>query len=259
MKLQHKMYRWAVVLVLLAAMLFSAGCNDAPEEPPVEDRPEVVVEPGVKPVEPPTVSEGDPQGEEQDEPVLPEEPQFQDKAEASTPADLAANLDLIESYYFEQNIPYVDGQIYMQIWYKDGRMKVVTSVGGYGLSEYYYDYNENTVINYAPGSGTPAMKLPFDPANPDAPDNPKLQNYLDCTANGFETIDRQTCMVLNTAEGSTLWVSTANGFPLQVYYEDSLGDFWTVQYKNIRLNSVEDKELLLDPSVEVVDYTGNAV
>lgn len=259
MKLQRKAYRWVWMLVLLAAVLFCAGCDDDPNDVPVDDAPEVVVEPGLSAADPPAATEADPEETEQDEPDVPEGPQFVDKAEASTLEDLAANLNLIESYYFEQNIPYVDGHVYMQIWYKGGLMKVVTSVGGYGLSEYYYDYNENTVINYAPGSGTPAMKLPFDPTNPDAPDNPKLQNYLDCTANGFETIDRQICMILNTAEGSTLWVSTANGFPLQVYYEDSLGDFWTVEYKNIRLNNVEDDELLLDPSVEVVDYTGSTL
>ena len=28
-----------------------------------------------------------------------------------------------------------------------------------------------------------------------------------------------------------------------------------MQYKNIRLNDVADEDLLLDPSVEVVDYT----
>ncbi|MDO4732141.1 MAG: hypothetical protein Q4B50_01305 [Bacillota bacterium] len=257
MKVEHKC-PWALFVLLLAAMLLCAGCSGQPSAPPVEEDPqEVVVEPGHIPETPPAGQEGaaedgsNASGEEEE--VSP----FVDKGESSTTEDLDANLKQIESYYFEQNIPYVDGHIYMQIWYKDGLMKVVTSVGGYGLSEYYYDYKEQTVINYAPGSGTPAMRLPFDPGNPDAPDNPKLQNYLECTASGFESIDRQTCMILDTVEGSKLWVSTATGFPLLVYYEVSLVVFWSVLYINIRMNTVKDEELLLDPSVEVVDYSGS--
>ena len=251
---EHPMVsRWALVLVLLLTVALCAGCSgDTGGD--LEDNPdEYVVEPGL-PVDVPEDTVGD--GEDTDEPDVPEGPQFEDKGESATLEDLAANLELIESYYFEQDIPYVDGHVYMQIWYKDGLMKVVTSVDGYGLSEYYYNYDDNTVINYAPGSDTPAMKMAFDPAGVDAPDNPKLRDYTaDCTVSGFEVIDRQNCMVLETAEGSTLWVSTANGFPMQVYYEDSMGDFWTVKYKNLRLNSVEDKELLLDSAVEVVDYS----
>ena len=257
MKLQCRFSQLALLLMLLAALTLCAGCGGGPATDPDGDPQEVVVEPGLQasdPVEDPQDAE-DP-GEEEEENTPPPS-LFTDKGENSTLEDLVANLDKIESYYFEQDIPYVDNHVYMQVWYKNGLMKVVTSVDGMGLSEYYYNYNDNTVINYAPGSGTPAIKLVFDSAGPDAPENPKLRDYLaDYTADGFETIDRQTCMVLNhVSDGSTLWVSTANGFPLQIYFEDSLGDLWTVQYKNIRLNAVSDEELSFDPSIELVDYT----
>ena len=242
----------ALGLILLLSLFFCVGCDQTKDSTKDDSTGEVVVEPGVsnEPVQPVEDEEADDSEDaESDVPI------FVDRGEASTLEDITANLALIDSYYFEQNVPYVDGHVYMQIWYKDGLMKLVTSVDGYGLSEYYYDYNEGTVINYAPGNDAPAMKMSFDPNGGDAPDNPKLRDYQTCTVEGFETVDRQLCMVLVTPEGSKLWVSTETGFPLQVYYEDSLGDLWTVQYKNIRLNDVLETELLLDPSVEVVDYT----
>lgn len=246
-----------LTLVFVIVLLVCAGCGQTGELGSEEGTGEIVVEPGIPSADPnePAIDPEDSDDSDSDTDQEPDGPAFMDRGEDSTLEDIAANLALVESYYFEQNVPYVDGHVYMQIWYKDGLMKLVTSVDGYGLSEYYYDYNDGTVINYAPGNGTVAMKMSFDANGDDAPDNPKLQDYLSCTVEGFETIDRQTCMILTTPEGSQLWVSTETGFPLQVHYEDSLGDLWTVQYKNIRLNDVADEDLLLDPSVEVVDYT----
>ena len=252
MKHLHRHLWLLAVLAVLAVLLLCVGCGPVDETP--DDPGEIVVEPGLLDDQT-TPDEDSETGEDENQPED-EGPKFVDNGEASTVDDLVANLALVESYYFEQDIPYVDGHVFMQIWYKDGRMKVVTSVDGYGLSEYYYDYNQKTVINYAPGESGPAMKLSFDAASEDAPDNPKLRDYASCTENGFETIGQQTCMVLTDTDGSTIWVSTANGFPKQVYYEDSMGDVWTVQYKNLRLNEVRDADLDLDPTVEVVDYSG---
>lgn len=173
-----------------------------------------------------------------------------DKGEDATIADLTAAQSQIESCYFEQTVEYPDGAVFIQVWYKDGRMKLVSSVNSYVLNECYYDYNQRTLVTYYLDSAS-ALQSDFDPESADAPDNPVLENYADYTLAGGEYIGDQYCLKLETPEGDYLWISTKLGLPLKAEYTDSLGERMTTQYGNIKLNSVQDGDLALPEGIEI--------
>ena len=140
----------------------------------------------------------------------------------------------------------------MQVWYKDGLMKLVTSSSGYGLTESYYDYNQGTVVDYYPGTQNTAYGRDFDPQGEYAPDNPKMEDYSTAVIVGSETVGRQTCQILETVSGDKLWVSTKYGFPLRVEYTDSLGERYQVDYRNLSINTVSDEDVSLPTDLSVV-------
>ena len=223
-------------LFLLAALLLPA-CSGADEES--------------EPATPVVIEEGAEAHHEEDAEQTPEDV-FPDKGEAATIEDLQEALSKVESYYFEQSVEYPEGQVFMQVWYKDGLMKLITSVSGYGLTESYYDYNNGTVVDYYPGAMPTAYGRGFDPAEPNAPKNPKLEDYSTADIIGSETVDRQLCQILETASGDKLWVGTKYGFPLRVEYTDSLGERYQVDYRNLSVNSVSDEEVTIPGDLQIV-------
>jgi len=241
MKRNNKMVFVWLGLLIFALLLSGCGENTAAQPARDPDLPPNIIEPGV------------PQAPAADDPAAndpSEEDPFPDKESASTQEDLAAAQSRIESYYFEQMLEYPDGYVFNQVWYKNGKMKVLSSVDGYGLTELYYDYDACTVVSCTPGLGN-AVMWDFDPASPDAPDNPILDDYTAYTPAGEEVIDRQYCMILQTPEGELLWVGTKYGFPLQVEFTDSLGERMTTQYKNVSINTVKDEEVVPPDDMEI--------
>ncbi|MEG2212422.1 MAG: hypothetical protein RRY35_00810, partial [Clostridiales bacterium] len=158
-----------------------------------------------------------------------------------------------ESYYFEQTMPYVDGSVNIKVWYKDNKMKMVSSMDNVGVSEMYYDYNDHTVISYTPSEGNTAVKMMFSPGDPDLPEEPKSDNYQNYTVIATEDINGQVCRVLQTDVGDKLWISTLYGMPLQVEFTDSLGDRYMVTYENLRINDITDDEIAMPANVTVHD------
>ena len=226
-------------------MLALSACG--PSEDPGD---QMIIEPGL---------EDDPSGEDIDSTVE-DEPDatvtFADKGEQTTVDDLTAAQAKIKSYYFEQTIPYADASVFLQVWYCDNKMKVITSVGGQGLSEFYYDYDEMSVISYSPGDSDTAIKMDFDPQSLDAPDNPVADDYGNCVLLGNEKINRQLCYILQTPSGDKLWVGTKYGFPLQVEFVDHLGDLYTVQYRNLEINTLSAKDVAVPANLPIY-YMGS--
>ena len=229
------------LLLVLAMFCFSACVNEAEEQQENNS----VIEPGVN-------EEEDQPNQTTEEEV--EEP-FPDLGEDTTLSQLTEALSQIDSYYFEQTMPYVDGSVFMEIWYKDPVMKIQTSMEGTLQQISYYDYDAMTVLNAYPGSSSVAMLTSFDPASEDTPDNPVLRDYSEYTEDGFEEINRQTCMKLVGEDGTILWVSTKYGFPLQVSFTDSLGAEYTVQYKNLTVNNVTEEDVMIPADLEIMDLT----
>ena len=223
-------------LFLLAALLLPA-CSGPDEES--------------GPSQPTVIEEGAEAHHEEDAEQTPKDI-FPDKGEAATIEDLEAALAKVESYYFEQSVAYPEGQVFMQVWYKDGLMKLITSVSGYGLTESYYDYNNGTVVDYYPGAMPTAYGRGFDPAAENAPKNPKMEDYSTAAIVGSETVGRQLCQILETASGDKLWVGTKYGFPLRVEYTDSLGERYQVDYRNLSVNSVSDEEVTIPGDLQIV-------
>lgn len=231
-------------LILLLALVLLLSCCGQPQ--PAEEEPSqpTVIEQGAAAREETT-------REEEEEENIPAEP-FPDKGEETTVEDLTAALENIDSYYFEQSVAYPEGQVFMQVWYKEGRMKLVTSAYGYGLTESYYDYGQGLVVDYSPGAMTTAYGRSFDPNGDNAPTNPKMEDYSTATVLGFESVGRQTCLVLQTLSGDKLWVSTKYGFPLRVEFTDSLGERYQVDYKNLAINQVDDEDVSIPSDLPVV-------
>jgi hypothetical protein len=222
------------LLVLLAVSLLFSAC--AANNPDAEDA--VIIEPGLTDEE---TAEDNTDDEANDSETSAE--LFVDKGELTTVEDLAAAQAKIQSYYFEQTIPYTDASVFLQVWYYAHKMKVVTSVDGYGLTEFYYDYDAQTIISYSPADSDTAIQMYFDAASEDAPDNPLDDDYTACTFLGSEEIDRQLCYILETPEGDKLWVSTKYGFPYQVEFIDHLGEQYTVAYRNIEINTLTEESV----------------
>jgi len=243
------------VAVLLALLLPLAACGGT-EEPAVGEEP-TVIEPGLNEEDQQTPDSGEPEPEPEPQQPLPED-LFPDKGQAATLEDLAVAQSKIESYYFEQTVQYPSGHMFMQVWYKDGQMKVITSVDGVSQSEFYYDYVNMTVTTYYPGVSQAAMMADFDAGSPDAPQNPKTADYSSCTVLGTETVNRQTCLILQTTEGNKIWVGTKYGFPLQAEFTDSLGDQYTVQYKNVAINTITDGEVLPPADLVINNFSNRA-
>lgn len=226
-----------VIGLLLAAFLLPA-CGGVEQEEDQSLRPTVI-------------EEGAATRQEEDAGPSLSDP-FPDKGEAASLEDLAAALEKVESYYFEQSVAYPQGQVFMQVWYKDGLMKLVTSVSGYGLTESYYDYGRGTVVDHYPGALPAAYGRSFDPDGPNAPKNPKMEDYSTARDVGSETVGRQLCRVLETVSGDKLWVSTKYGFPLRVEYTDSLGERYKVDYRNLSINTVRDEDVTIPDDLQVV-------
>lgn len=233
-----------IVVILLAMALVLAACGDT-GQPEDNGDDAVVIEPGVNG----DGDDTDPNGE--DEPEDPDAPvSFVDKGEDTTIDDLVANRAKISSYYFEQTIPYPDGEIFICTWYCDGQMKVIGSIDGYMVSEDYYDYTTMQHVSRHPSDNS-AQQYSFDPSGDNAPVNPKYDLYETYTYIGTETIDRQLCVVLETPIGDKLWVGTKYGFPLQVEYADSLGERYTVQYRNIMINTITADQTAVPADVTI--------
>ncbi len=231
-----KKYKLILVsLIMLMALLMMAACGDDSAPVNAGDDP-IVIEPGINgDDDDPTADDG---LDTEDNPGDTDTPYaFTDKGEQTTVDDLVKAQSHILSYYFEQTIPYPDGSVFMRVWYYQGQMKVITSIDGYIILEDYYDYNEQTHISYSPGDDS-ATQYSFDPYSDVAPVNPKQDDYSNCTYLQNETIGRQLCFVLQTNIGDKLWVSTKYGFPLQVEFADSFGAVYTVEYRNVEINTI---------------------
>ena len=79
-----------------------------------------------------------------------------------------------------------------------------------------------------------------------------MEDYSTANIVGSETVDRQTCQILETASGDKLWVGTKYGFPLRVEYTDSLGERYRVDYRNLSVNSVSDEDVTIPGDLQIV-------
>ena len=240
-----------LLLIWVFVCLLAAGCGEEPQAAPeVEERQPLIIEEGINQ---PAAEEPQQQPDAQtpaDEPAV----EFADKGEATTVEDLIAAQAKITSFYFEQTVEYPNGRVFIQVWYKDEKMRLISSQGGYGMAEEFYDYEAGTLITHAPGSDEPAVLFAFDKTSPDAPDNPVMNDYSTYTLVGGEEIDRQYCLILEAPNGDLVWVSTKYGFPLQTEYTDSLGDRLTAKYKNVSINTVKDSDVMPPADLEIYDY-----
>ena len=236
--------RIAWLLLLLAILLLCCSACDRNEEDTVIDDP-IVITPGVQ-----DDLDQDPDADEEEQDEAQEE--FPDKGTESDVNDLVIALSKVQSYYYEKSMPYVDGTIDVQVWYYDGKMKYTMSDATHGDIHTYYDYQEQTRISYTPAMGNTAVKDHFSIYDEDLPAEPKSYQYYDYTVHGFETVDGQTCMMLETPSGDMLWISTRYGFPLQERFTDPQGDVYTVALQNLSINTVSESDVTLPDGVELI-------
>lgn len=236
-------------LLLVFSLLTACGDSDdtlSPHEPDMEP---VVIEPGLP--------ERDDDGDSPEQPPKIDNPEdFPDPGAEATLESVSEALFKIKSYYFEQEMPYLNTSVFMQVWYKDGYMRMLSSMDGYMLSENFYDYNQGTITIYSAVSGGPAQRMSFDFSSDEAPQNPVMEDYSLCTLLGSEEINGQICLILETPTGDKLWVGTQYGFPLQVEFTDSLGDRFVSSYNNIRINTLEDADVQPPAQMEI-ENVGN--
>jgi outer membrane lipoprotein-sorting protein len=230
-----------LIATLIVLMVAVSACADESAEHDVHQP--LVIEPGIE------------AGEAADDDQQLDQEGFADKGEATTIADLIQAQEQISSYYFEQNIPYSNGSVFMRVWYAGGKMKVVTSESGRTVSEEYYDYHNKTQTVYF-ASDNYAYQTYFNPYSEVAPVNPKQDDYSSYTYLGQETIEGQLCLLLEAPIGDKLWVSTKYGFPLQVEFVDSFGERYTVAYLNVSINDVDKNDVEIPTGLLITDISG---
>ncbi len=237
-------YLIAVALTLLLCLTACGGRSDDDVHNADSTAHSTVIEPGINPPLD-VLDETD-----SEDTIAQSTDEFVDKGEAATIDDIVAAQAKIKSFYFEQSVNYPDGSVFIQVWYKDKKMKLLSSVNSYALNECYYDYEKGTLVTYYIGSSS-AMQSDFDPDSSDAPDNPVMEDYRSYTLRNGTYIDDQYCLCLETPEGDLLWVSTKYGFPLKAEYTDSLGERMTSTYSNIKINMVTDEEVSPPAGLEI--------
>ena len=231
-----KKFRFFVPLLIL--MLILCGCST---ETTVDEDDIVILEPGN-----PEDAQDNEQGSES-------EIKFIDKGEFTTIEDLTAAQAKISSYYYEQRIPYTDASVFIRVWYADNSMKVISSVDGYVLTEFYYDFDEMTMISYSPADSDTGIKVGFSLDSEEAPDNPLALDYPTLNHTGTEDVNRQLCYIFENTNGEKYWISTEYGFPLQKEFSDHLGERYTISYKNIKINTVSADQVAVPEEMQIYD------
>lgn len=248
-----RVHNIVLVLMLAVALVVCCACSKS-DDASETDSDMTIIEPGTNDVD----TDEDETATTEDE-QIPEEDEnaFVDYGRTATLEDLSIAQSKVQSYYFKQTIPYVDGSVSMEVWFKDNKMKVITSMAGAGVTEMYYDYGDDTMISYTPSEGKNAVMMTFDPDDPDLPNQPKEDDYQSYSVLATEELNGQVCRVLQTDEGDKLWISTLYGMPLQVEFTDSLGERYTVSYEDMRINDITDEEVT--PPSDLVIYDVGSV
>lgn len=178
--------------------------------------------------------------------------QFIDNGRETTVDDLLVARSKISSYYYQQTIPYDSGNVNIKTWYMDGKVKIISSVGGAAEDISYYDCADHTVVSYSPDNGYNAIETSFNDQDLDILIDEDDYDYSDWEARGYENIDDQCCMILENQAGNKYWISTQYGIPLQVEFTDSFtGERLKVEYKDFRINSLEQSEVDIPDDLQV--------
>jgi len=243
--------------ILLTALLFMTvtvlgACGGKPEIPPAA----TIIEEGLDIKTPPEAVD-DPEPNPPDpEPVE----DFVDLGRASTLDDLMSNKEKIISYYFEQTINYIAGNISIKTWYIDGMMKIVSSYPGAPESVDYYDCYDYVLVSHTPSMGKNAIMITYKAGDPEIPNNPLDYDYNTFHVVETDSIDGQICRVMENRTGEKLWVGTKYGFPMQVEFTDPLIDeHFIVLYENIDINNVTLKDVTMPDDLEIYEMKGDIV
>ena len=189
-----------------------------------------------------------------------------DQVEAGTGEsfqDYAGKVGKIQSLSYEEVYTFSDSQTYtMKYWVKGPRIRseMIDSDSGEVLVS-IVDVRSDIMYVYYPESNT-AMLMDFDYSQHD--DTMTLDGFYDSmdfsifTLKEKEVYDGKNCAVFETEEedGSqvTLWIWEEKGLPLKLTTTTG-GEFMTIEYKNLQIDSVKDSLYELPDDVELFDFT----
>ncbi|MCL1976101.1 MAG: hypothetical protein FWG61_08085 [Firmicutes bacterium] len=246
-------------ILLIAVMTIITSCNGHKKDALTQ---EIILEPGITEQDShtPAVAETidtEPSLEAEAEPKTQPEEDFIDQGRASTINDLMANKAKITSYYFEQTIYASYGEVFVQTWYANGWMKIVSSFTDGEENIEYFDCENLILVSHAPSAGNYGMMETFEEGNPDIPKNHLDNDYHNYKVVGTESIDGQICRILESRLGEKLWVSTKHGFPLQVEFNDPTNDeHFLIAYEGITFNQVRNEDVAMPQDLEIIMYQG---
>lgn len=168
-----------------------------------------------------------------------------------------AKAATISSMSFDFIVTSDEGKMTGKACVKGTRMKTEMTVEGEKMI-YIYDSKSGDVITYFPEQNM-AMKTNFSKEMGGLIQSPA--DYSDNAASediktvGKETIDGLSCIVLNIVDKENkeeykMWVSEKYGIPVRVESTDENGKS-VIEYKNIKVGSVQDSEFELPKGVEI--------
>jgi hypothetical protein len=166
------------------------------------------------------------------------------------------NKEKITSYYFEQNIQASYGSMLVKTWYADGWLKIVSIFPGEEEHTEYFDCNNLILIDIQPSpEGDVGWVMTMEPGDQDIPRNHAANDYHQYKVVDTDSIDGQTCRVLESRQGEKLWVSTKHGFPMQVEYNDPTNDeHFVIFYENLTFNQTSYEEVAYPEDLTIIEY-----
>lgn len=177
-------------------------------------------------------------------------------APAVTLDGIAEAQKSVQSYHYIQNTE-ANGEKYtVEIFYKDNKMKTISTIDGVGEAITYFDFNSGEMISYIPSQGAQAMRMTIDANNEELPVNPLDIDYLnDYEISGEESYAGYECQILSSLDGSLkVWIMAEYGFPLKI--EVTEGDFgvtYVTEYESISFNDLTDEDVSVPADLEIID------
>ena len=241
-----------LMMLLLVALPLFCACGGKEEETPSQEQ--VILEPGLSAAEPESPALPD-EPDPDPEPKTPDavEEEFIDMGRASTIDDLMANKEKIYSYYFEQTIDSVFGEMFVKTWYTYGLMKIIRSFPDEDEAIEYFDFPNRTLVSYTPATDDYGIMMTFEDNDPEIPKEHLSNDYHQYRLVDTDTINGQICRVLQSRQGDKLWVSTKHGFPLQMEYLDpESNERLTVVFENLSFNQVRYEDVATPDDLEII-------
>lgn len=183
-------------------------------------------------------------------------------SKSETLTDVFAKGSKVDGLSYDYTMTASDATVTGKVWLQGKKMKSETTVAGQNVVM-YVDGDNNTMIMYYPAEKT-AMKITSEQAEEQ---NTLSDTPLDYTSDidqtsmkELETVvyDGVKCRVVEVTEKDSktvakMWIREDYGIPVRIESTDAQGGKFVMEYKNVKVGSIEASVFELPAGVSVTD------